>query len=188
MGGANGAVRPVRAANAWGSLLRTAAGLTGPFTLSGLVVAAWRADPARFGLRQYEREYPDANAVRVALFGAKGLIRRGYLRRVSENVYDVTPAGREAVHVGGSSAPVSLTLGMIVRSEAFRDWRRTYTHPRNFPASLFGQRPRAMLDAMREELRRLAELGCGDSDLADADDFLTAMHHRFADHFGGPPA
>lgn len=68
-------------------VLRAARRLTQPFCLERLIVAAWKEDTLRFGLRGFESVYPDANAVGVTLSGKYGLVTRGHLIRVGPKLY-----------------------------------------------------------------------------------------------------
>lgn len=56
------------------------------FSAEGLVVAVWRQDE-RFGLKGYESLYPDCNAVLSYLYGRKGLVKAGKIRRVGPKVF-----------------------------------------------------------------------------------------------------
>ena len=79
------APRPVRAAGVAGCaaqrLLEVARALPQPFTIEELVVAAWRAYPHVFGLRGWAGQYPSDNTVKTYLYGRRGLISRGFLRK-----------------------------------------------------------------------------------------------------------
>jgi hypothetical protein len=58
-----------------------------PFTLADLVVACWDAEPWLFGLKGFEKTYPDSNKVSVALEGPRGLIKRGDIVRVGPGLF-----------------------------------------------------------------------------------------------------
>ena len=73
-------------------LLTIAAVLPSPFRFEDLVVAAWNARPALFGLKTYP--YPNSNAVLPRVYGTHGLVARGCLRQVSIRLLEVTEAGR----------------------------------------------------------------------------------------------
>lgn len=63
----------------------------GPCTTSELIVRAWEAHPGLFGLRGFQLLHPDSNKVATYLFGARGLIRRGLLRRRVDGRLEATP-------------------------------------------------------------------------------------------------
>ena len=65
-----------------------------PVLESSVVVAAWRADPARFGLRGYAEVYPNSQLVSARL---TRLVSQGYLRRPAKGAYEPTDAGRRRV-------------------------------------------------------------------------------------------
>jgi hypothetical protein len=62
--------------------------------ISAIVLAAWRADPSAFGLAGCEEHWPCSTRVRNALFGRRGLLKRGYVVKATGGAYAVTPAGR----------------------------------------------------------------------------------------------
>ena len=62
------------------------------FTVGELIVAAWKRDPARFGLAG--QQHPDSHAVMWLLSSKCGPVRKGYLERVRPNVLRLTDAGR----------------------------------------------------------------------------------------------
>lgn len=58
-------------------IVKAARQLAQPFGRTALVLAAWRADPPRFGLAGCEGQHPDCNKVLSYLYGRRGLIARG---------------------------------------------------------------------------------------------------------------
>lgn len=72
------------------------------FHAEELAVAAWREFPERFGMRGFERLYPDFKAVSVAMADRNGTCVRGWIRRLpsklpgSRSQYVVTERGAEA--------------------------------------------------------------------------------------------
>lgn len=61
---------------------RFARELVGPFTFERLAVHCWRRCPSRFGLKGFERRYPDTNKLSQVVFHrAKGLLAKGRLVR-----------------------------------------------------------------------------------------------------------
>lgn len=74
----------------------------GPFTLETMCVRAWQANPGELGLRGFKSLYPDVNRILSAIYGAKGLEKLGYIKRISPKgdsarVYELTRNGREAI-------------------------------------------------------------------------------------------
>ncbi len=59
-------------------LLDAARRIPGSFTLTRLVLVAWEAYPETFGLNDCP-EHPSDAKVRMSLYGAKGLLRRGLI-------------------------------------------------------------------------------------------------------------
>ncbi len=72
------------------AVLRAALTFGRPFTLAELVVLAWERHRDLFGLPGYKARHPSDSAVRVYLFGKRGLVARGLLRKAGD-LYEVTP-------------------------------------------------------------------------------------------------
>jgi hypothetical protein len=80
----------LRATGHWQTLLRVARTLPHPFTLNDISVAVWQADPDFFGMRGYP--YPDNHKVHYILYGTRGLVAKGMIRRVSEGMFEIPEA------------------------------------------------------------------------------------------------
>jgi hypothetical protein len=63
----------------WFLILAVAETLHTLFTKQELAVRAWLRRPSVFGLAGYAQSYPGSNAVIAKLYGATGLVGRGYL-------------------------------------------------------------------------------------------------------------
>jgi hypothetical protein len=87
-------VRRLRASGHWLTLLRVARSIPQPFTLNDISVAVWRACPEFFGMRGYP--YPDNHKVHYILYGTRGLIARGLIRRVRQGIFRVPEAAELA--------------------------------------------------------------------------------------------
>lgn len=59
-----------------------------PLSPPELVLASWRASPELFGLRGHEGEHPDSNRVLSYLYGRRGLVRRGLVRRLEDGRFE----------------------------------------------------------------------------------------------------
>jgi hypothetical protein len=79
------AFKRLRASGHWLTLLRVARTIPQPFTLNDISVAVWRAHPEFFGMKGYP--YPDNHKVHYILYGTRGLIAKGIIRRVSEGLF-----------------------------------------------------------------------------------------------------
>jgi hypothetical protein len=90
-------LQKLRGTGHWQTLLRVARTLSQPFTLNDISVAVWRADPDFFGMRGYP--YPDNHKVHYILYGTRGLVAKGMIRRVSEGMFEV-PHGTGAGESG----------------------------------------------------------------------------------------
>ncbi len=80
-------IKRLRPSGHWLTLLRAARAIPQPFTLNDVSVAAWRACPEFFGMKGYP--YPDNHKVHYILYGSRGLIARGIIRRVHEGLFCV---------------------------------------------------------------------------------------------------
>jgi hypothetical protein len=81
------AIKRLRAGGHWLTLLRVARTIPQPFTLNDISVAVWRACPDFFGMKGYP--YPDNHKVHYILYGDRGLIAKGLIRRVSTGLFRV---------------------------------------------------------------------------------------------------
>jgi hypothetical protein len=81
------ALKHLRASGHWLTLLQVARTIPQPFTLNDISVAVWRACPEFFGMKGYP--YPDNHKVHYILYGEKGLIAKGMIRRVSQGLFRV---------------------------------------------------------------------------------------------------
>jgi hypothetical protein len=77
----------LRASGHWLTLLRVARTIPQPFTLNDISVAVWKACPDFFGMKGYP--YPDNHKVHYILYGARGLIAKKMVQRVSEGLFRV---------------------------------------------------------------------------------------------------
>jgi hypothetical protein len=79
--------KQLRAGGHWLTLLRVARTIRQPFTLNDISVAVWQACPDFFGMRGYP--YPDNHKVHFILYGQRGLIAKGLIRRVRQGLFCV---------------------------------------------------------------------------------------------------
>ena len=79
------AIKRLRAGGHWLTLLRVARTIPQPFTLNDISVAVWRACPEFFGMKGYP--YPDNHKVHYILYGSRGLIARGIIKRVRQGLF-----------------------------------------------------------------------------------------------------
>jgi hypothetical protein len=80
-------LKRLRGSGHWLTLLRVARTISQPFTLNDISVAVWKACPEFFGMKGYP--YPDNHKVHFILYGQRGLIAKGLIRRVDEGVFRV---------------------------------------------------------------------------------------------------
>src|SRR5262249_32593213 len=77
----------LRASGHWLTLLRVARSIPQPFTLNDISVAVWKPCPEFFGMRGYP--YPDNHKVHYILYGTRGLIAKGIIRRVRQGLFRI---------------------------------------------------------------------------------------------------
>jgi hypothetical protein len=73
----------------WKKLLESARLLSQPFTLTQLCLIAWQQFPLAFGLAGEEGRHPSDKKVQCAMYGVKGLLKRGYVEKVGDDQYRV---------------------------------------------------------------------------------------------------
>jgi hypothetical protein len=77
----------LRSSGHWLNLLRVARTIPQPFTLNDISVAVWKSCPEFFGMKGYP--YPDNHKVHYILYGDRGLIAKGLIRRVEQGLFRV---------------------------------------------------------------------------------------------------
>jgi hypothetical protein len=80
-------IKRLRASGHWLTLLRVARTIPQPFTLNDISVAVWKTCPEFFGMKGYP--YPDNHKVHFILYGQRGLIAKGLIRRVQQGLFQV---------------------------------------------------------------------------------------------------
>ena len=80
-------IKRLRSSGHWRTLLRVAGTIPQPFTLNDISVAVWKACPEFFGMKGYP--YPDNHKVHFILYGQRGLIAKGLIRRVQEGLFRI---------------------------------------------------------------------------------------------------
>jgi hypothetical protein len=80
-------IKKLRASGHWLTLLQVARTIPQPFTLNDISVAVWRTCPEFFGMKGYP--YPDNHKVHYILYGDRGLIAKGMIRRVRQGLFCV---------------------------------------------------------------------------------------------------
>jgi hypothetical protein len=79
--------------------LESAPGRGREMTVPEIVVRAWLLNNKLFGLKGFEKHYPDSNKVNYRIAGGTGLVGRGWLERVDSNVYRLTKLGRRLAQI-----------------------------------------------------------------------------------------
>ncbi len=115
------------------------------FSSEELLVAAWTSDRTSWGLRGYEREYPDSNRIHRELDsrgkGNQGIVGSGLLERVRPRTYRLTPKGlaeASAASSEGSEARektdrvFEMEIKRIVGHPAFVAWVKDPASPKSF--------------------------------------------------------
>ena len=97
--------KKLRASGHWLTLLRVARTIPQPFTLNDISVAVWKACPQFFGMKGYP--YPDNHKVHYILYGTRGLIAKGIVRRVRQGLFRLPDdLDVEALSLAGPDAEV----------------------------------------------------------------------------------
>jgi hypothetical protein len=90
-----------------------------PFSAESLVVSAWQKFPKTFGLKGYTNQYPDSNKILSSVMGERGLARRGWLSKMGQKLYALTPAGRDVAQrlLRGDEPPPAKAPVKIARDQ-----------------------------------------------------------------------
>jgi hypothetical protein len=111
------------------ALAITSGDLRREFTYEELLVRAWERDPARWGLRGFERDHPDSERLNRELGargpGQKSLVDEGYFERVRARIFRLTPKG---LAEGSLSAPSQEARERVDR-QMEEEVRRVLEHP-----------------------------------------------------------
>ena len=67
------------------------------FSSEELILACWKKYPRTFGLKGYEKQYPDSNSVSSSIMGKKGLYTTGLFKKISPKIYSITTIGKQTV-------------------------------------------------------------------------------------------
>jgi hypothetical protein len=115
------------------------------FSSEELLIAAWRRDPASWGLRGYEQSHPDSNRIHRELDsrgkGHEGIVGSGLLERVQARTYRLTPKGLAAASASGEAGleareridrVFESEIHRILEHPAFMEWLQDRAKPRNF--------------------------------------------------------
>jgi hypothetical protein len=155
------------------------------FSSEELLVAAWKNDPASWGLRGYEREYPDSNRIHRELDsrgkGHEGIVGSGFLEKVRARTYRLTPKGLALASTAGTDDPKARErmdrvfeseIKRIVQHPAFIAWLKDPTTPKSFrdaghfwgvapgtPPRVVRQRVTAVDDTLESAAKLLGERG-----------------------------
>ncbi|HEY0098012.1 MAG TPA: hypothetical protein VGB76_03560 [Pyrinomonadaceae bacterium] len=153
------------------------------FTLEDLLVEAWKQDHEAWGLRGYEKVYPDVDRLskeinsRGKSLGAKGLVNDGFLAKQNSRVYRLTTKGLafaarlkpddETVQVKVTRA-LHNTIKSIMDNQVFRSWLTNPEQPKYFRDAgyFWGIAPGSPASTVK------LRIGAVDSALKDAYEFL----------------
>jgi hypothetical protein len=89
-------IKRLRASGNWLLLLRVAHTIPQPFTLNDISIALWRTHPEVFGMKGHP--YPDNHKVHYILYGNRGLVAQGLIRRVRQGLFRI-PEGVESTQL-----------------------------------------------------------------------------------------
>jgi hypothetical protein len=152
------------------------------FAIEDLLVSAWKKDKPAWGLRGYESHYPDADKIHKELdsrgVSNKGMVGLGYLEKVHQRVFRMTPAGlvagsglRPADPIVREKAGRKLEqeIKQILEHPVFRMWLQDPALPKHFrdAGHFWGIAPGMPSRTIRERV------GSVEQTLKAASDFLT---------------
>jgi hypothetical protein len=142
------------------------------FTFEELLVRAWERDPLPWGLRGFERQYPDSERIHRELDsrggGSRGLVALGLLERVQARVYRLTPKGLAAAsELTPEDAAVrekverklETEVRRILEHPIFKDWLRDSKKPSQFrdACHFWGVAPGTPSHVIRDRIQRVEQ-------------------------------
>lgn len=115
------------------------------FSSEELLVAAWEDDNASWGLRGYERIYPDSNRIHRELDsrgkGQQGIVGSGFLEKVRPRTYRLTPKGlaeatkddaRRSQARERTDRVFEAEVRQVIEHPAFTQWLKDPEYPKYF--------------------------------------------------------
>jgi hypothetical protein len=119
------------------------------FTSEDLLVSAWKRDRLAWGLRGYEREFPDNDKIHKELDGrgaregsaSTGIVSTGLLLRVRQRIYRLTAAGFAAAAEvvgakpetrGKAERVLADAVSVILSHSVLRSWLKDPSSPKYF--------------------------------------------------------
>lgn len=119
------------------------------FTAEDLLLAAWKRDPAAWGLRGHETEHPDSERIYIELDRASvrgtnvrgGLVGLGLFEKVRQRTYRLTAAGLTAASEiagadprarGKAERALADAAAAILSHKVFREWLQNPAMPKHF--------------------------------------------------------
>jgi hypothetical protein len=119
------------------------------FTAEDLLLAAWRRDPAAWGLRGHERQHPDSEKIykeldRVSVRGRNvrgGLVGLGLLEKIRQRTYRLTAAGLTVASESAGADPsmrgtaerrLADAVAAILSHPVLQEWLKDPSTPRHF--------------------------------------------------------
>jgi hypothetical protein len=115
------------------------------FTIEELLVSAWKKDKPAWGLRGYENHHPDADKIHKELdsrgVSNKGMVGLGYLAKVHQRVFRMTPAGlvagcgllpNDPIPREKAGRKLEQEIKQILEHPVFRMWLQDPVLPKHF--------------------------------------------------------
>jgi len=111
------------------------------FSAEELSVAAWERDKTSFGLRGFERIYPDSNKLFKSIDSKGGLVVKGFIQKVGDRTFRLTAGGITAasrIRPGNLEQQVKLerelasAVNQLISHPVFADWLADPAKPGKF--------------------------------------------------------
>ncbi len=140
------------------------------FSFEELLVAAWKRDSTAWGLRGFEKHYPDSERIHRELDSRgkknKGIVDLGFLEKVRARVYRLTPKGLAAASkLTPSDATVrekadrtlETEIRQILEHTVFKKWLKDPEFPNRFREAchVWGIAPGTPPRVIRERIKRV---------------------------------
>ncbi|MEM0466856.1 MAG: hypothetical protein QXX20_04585 [Candidatus Thermoplasmatota archaeon] len=143
------------------------------FMFEELVLASWKLDKNRFGLRGFEEDHPDSHKLHAHVFGGTALVAKGFLRVEQNGLLHLTEAGLarslSLSHTNIETSPrvskaLQYGISKLLENKFFKEWLQDSSHPKEFRSAAyfwgisFGTPPKIVREKLSQIEQMLKEI------------------------------
>jgi len=116
------------------------------FTFEELVLATWKIDKNRFGLRGFEESHPDSHKLHAHVFGGTALIASGFLHAEKNGLLYITEAGlarsMSLLGIDTETSPrvpkkLQYEIIKLLENKFFKEWLQDNSNPKEFRSAAY---------------------------------------------------